>query len=107
MKYIKEFESYEDLPKVGDYVVLDVDKFSYFNVDFIDFIRENVAIINNNSDSLYNGKKVYSIKFDIKNSFLNINDDDEITGLQLDDFIFWSSNKLEAEIYLNSMKYNL
>jgi hypothetical protein len=107
MKYIKEFESYKDLPKVGDYVVLDVDKIIDIP-SLMDIIGNNVGRITIVYPKLNTNSYFYNVKYintNNKSPFLGVSN--EFVEFSLDDFKFWSSDKLEAEAFLNSMKYNL
>jgi hypothetical protein len=110
MKYIKEFNDKKILPKVGDYVILNVEKFiDIIDIpsipNFIDFIGNNVGRIIDTRRMISTEYKLYDVKFDSNHTYLNMNN--VITGLSLNEFEYWSPNLDEVELYLNSKKYNL
>ena len=83
MKYIKNFESVNRSPKIGDYVIL----------------KEISSVIGRIID--ISKSFTYYIKF-IGNS--NITDR---RTFSTDELKYWSENKKELEIYINEQKYNL
>ena len=120
MKYIKSFEKISNKPKVGDYVILN----DTFKIDdnykkFTDFINNNVGKIVKVNKKIYDSVYI-DISFDIQ--YENIPKDilicfkiktikEKIVGKLLSvpesdiDKIF--KNKIDAETYLSSKKYNL
>lgn len=94
----KIFEHYNSPPKEGDYVLIDPDLYinlpSYEN--FKNIVRNNIGRISKISNSPTN----INIKFDNKDlSNLNV--------YSVFNIKYWSENKEDLEIFINTEKYNL
>ena len=89
----KIFESINELPIVGDYVIVD-SKAAFGSEKLIKFYENNIGqIIDKNSNNWYD------VKYDDKQLPLQII---EISGLK-----YWSHNKKELEDILINKKYNI
>ena len=112
MKYIKTYEMLNNLPKVGDYVISNIN----FNINIPSNVKELMEFVNNNIGQIIeiNVYNKYLTKYNIPESIININKVDsflsekvQIFHLNIESILFWSSDKEIAELYLKNMKYNI
>ncbi len=103
MKYIKKFESTQDLPEVGDYVLMN----SYGIDNVVDFITNNYGIfLNSYVDKL-------SVKPKIRVRYENIPGDidlffhDGTRTFDIDLLIAYGKTIEELEMKLKTKKFNL
>jgi hypothetical protein len=103
----KIFENSKQEPKIGDYVIctlLDPDIINK-NPILNDFLSNNIGkIIEIGQDRI----KLYVVKYDNIPEVISYRFSHDNTRLfAKDDFLYFSSNKEDLEIYLNSKKYNI
>jgi hypothetical protein len=92
----KIFESVNELPELGDYVIVD-SKVGFGSEDLINFYKNNIGkIIKKNANNWYDVKYENKLKLE---SGLHIV---EISGLK-----YWSHNREELELILKKEKYNI
>jgi hypothetical protein len=104
----KIFEKLNELPKVGDFVLLNIDEYE----DSAKIWRELTTHIGEivKIETEHGGMSdIYEIKFDdasdeIKERLLSRNN---TVKIRIERFKYWSSDKNELEVKLNSEKYNL
>jgi len=87
MKYIKAFEMNEGGPEVGDYVICNGD----FSTNK-DFITTHIGEI----------RRIDSWQYKIKYKY---NQNDYLCNLNC--ILYWSKNKKELELILNTNKFNI
>jgi len=107
MKYIKQYESINNIPQVGDYILFED---SDLKKEISNFMSNNIGLIVSKELVLYD----YVVKYE--------NVPDELTpyfsyaylkygrncrGIERSDIIYFSSNKEDLEIRLQANKYNL
>ena len=92
----KIFESVNELPELGDYVIVD-EKVGFRNEVLINFYKTNIGeIIKKNANNWYDVK--YENKLNMGSGLHIV----EISGLK-----YWSHNKKELEDILINKKYNI
>lgn len=97
----KIFENLNEQPKVGDYVLLNVNVFPYENEITADLIMSKIGKITEIKHNLpLNQKNTYIIKFNIDSTFFD-------KEFNISHFKYWSSSKEELEAMIASNKYNL
>lgn len=118
MKYIKLFEEIDNVPKVGDYVLL---KHINYGFDILnDFLAHNIAQIIGFEDGWNVGtEQRCTIEFDeISEDIMNVAyplmgkmiGEDFVSNamdVEIDDIRAYSSNIEDVEYILNAEKYNL
>jgi hypothetical protein len=114
MKYIKKYEKINNKLEIGDYVVLNDTTYTYnsdFSV-FSNFLNNNVGRI---SDiKLRVTGNVYDIDYfnvptDLRSYFSMNKNTGTLYGMSTpeDEIIFSSKNKNDAELFIQTNKYNL
>jgi len=106
MKYIKTYETLNDFPKNGDYVICKND-YLYVATDRDDlnnFLKNNIGQI----VDIQNLKYSYIIKFnnvptDIRDYF----NTDYLRGFTRREILHYSKNKKDLELFINVNKFNL
>lgn len=88
------FEANADKPKVGNYVILIIQKKIIPNIGKIDHIN-------------YNSGFPYMIKFGDDFNYYEYGLSDKYMVVDIDEIAFWSKNKEDLELKLISDKYNL
>lgn len=121
-KHIKQYEEMNKTPEVGDYVILfdDTGEINDNFVDYSNFINNNVGkIIDIKSRDVSAGYLdiSYDIEYEnIPNNLLPLFavkklKNDKIIRYEMSrpesDIIFSSKNKIDAELFLSTKKYNL
>lgn len=115
MKYLKSFETINQKPKIGDFIICDksiADWYKYKDT-LNNIISTNIGTVKNVARSSFGS---YSIKYD------NISEDEEkliidyckdndwtdhFIKIDFNDIQYWSNDKKELEILINANKYNL
>lgn len=101
----KIFEKLNELPKIGDYVLLDINNYTSSPKIWQDFIKNNIGEIVE-IDTEHGGLSfIYKVKFE--NIPENVKDTFFIHYDYINSFLYWSSDKNELEMILNTKKYNL
>jgi len=100
MKYIKKFEKNDNKPELGDYVIV-----SEINNSIVyDFISNSVGrfvvFIDNNINQ-------YHIRFDDIPEELNSFFSYDCRNYRLHEILYWSKDKKDLEIILQSNKFNI
>jgi hypothetical protein len=116
MKYIKEFyDLIFDGPNVGDYIVAETYGILGLNIDpkiieAVQFVHENVGQLKD----IIEGTHPYCVTYNYPESIRIKFSDTKLNGKELDEYtfakrniIYWSSNKEDAEKFLEAKKYNL
>ena len=103
----KIFENLNELPKVGDYVLLNTNKYSAKM--WQDFIETHIGEIVKIEKEHGGTSNIYEIQFEnvtreIQDYFFSR---DNTKKLRIEEFKYWSSDKNGLEAILNSKKYNL
>ena len=106
MKHLKIYEELNNTkPKIGDYVIC-----KDYLTEVYNFVLNNIGqiidIVSN-----YHGDQ-YVIKFEnipenIKNWFYNYNNDRNTRSYDENEILYFSNNKEDLEIILQTKKYNL
>jgi len=86
MKHIKKFESFEDNPKVGDYVKIFGD---YFHATLIEFFKTVIGRI----IKIDTGEYPYTIEFDEEIPLSRIYSDKHTMDFTEDEIIEWAYDK--------------
>jgi len=106
----KLFENISTSPKIGDYVIINEVEFSFSSKVFYEFIKSNIGKIESTYISHGGTEKFYVIRFDLKiipDLIVTMFNKDGDRSFNFSDLKFWSSNKEELEILINSKKYNI
>jgi len=107
MKYIKKFEMNDDVLKIGDYVIC-----SYYNNDigFEFFLSNNIGKLIEIKNDFNNYREPYVVEFES----VDINAKRYTTTIKANTITFkrseiqyWSNNKEDLELYIQSNKFNL
>jgi len=101
MKYLKIYEKYNNLPILGDYVVVYCES---MNEKFNDFINNNIGKLNNYgriTDLAW--VEYFNIPEELKKHF----DDDKYAILNTNTIKYFSSDKKNVEAYLKAQKFNI
>jgi len=96
MKYIKTFENSTNLPKIGDYVIVNP---IYFGMWAINIVRSSIGqIVNIEFVNEYSKELKYTVAYGL-----------EYKGILVyqQEIIAFSKNKEELEPYIIANKYNL
>jgi len=99
IKKFKIFEGVNELPEIGDYVILD-EKVGFGSEVLMNFYKNNIGKI-----IKLNGNNWYEVKYNkkqIPSRGVASNHLVEISGLK-----YWSHNKEELELILKKEKYNI
>ena len=126
MKYIKAYEQEQNLPKVGDYVILSSDSSLDMIVrdhgNYRDGYSEHQEFLKNNIGKVVkrvSGTKIRSLKDHLEyleyplkyENFPNIMDhyfnNYGYRYIYKQDILFFSSDRADCEAYLSAKKYNL
>ena len=105
----KIFEHVCELPKIGDYVILDSIQYNYLDDEILtNFINSNIGIIVS-INTKHPIEKYFEVKFEninlsIKHYFNNKNDS---LFAKIVKIKYWSENKEELKEILQANKYNL
>jgi hypothetical protein len=112
MRYIKTYEenNSNNIPEVGDYVLLDVSYDSHYTDSFEElgtFINNSIGKVKHIDDTMY--IEYYYIPKNIKKYFYNhdLLNLKNVRAFYIRDVTFCSKNKKDCEIYLSTNKYNL
>lgn len=103
MKYLKRFEVVHEMPKIGDYVIC---REVGASPDLEQFVNNNIGkIFSINLRDKYPFEIEYSEKVpeNISSKFI----DGHTRQMDATEIIYWSDDKKELEMILNSRKYNL
>ena len=115
MKYIKTFEKLNE-PQVGDYVVCDISDNEYVDEELVNFICNNIGVVEYVDDRLNNINNKFKIRYKNVPERLEAffgpdtrpNEWDNVFRYVSNHYIkFYSSNREDCEMYLDSKKYNL
>lgn len=93
MKHIKTFEMVHTYPKKGDYVIIDADNYIKTNPTFYEEAKNNIFKIDSVEDES---------DFNIYSKSLGY-----IASFQKNELKYWSDNKEELKVYLDTKKFNL
>ena len=113
MRYLKKFENYliDNGPKVGDYIVaetvglLGLKDLPSNVIDAINFVHSNVGYLTHIRD---NDSNAYVVKYDFTDIITNQFDTKPSEFyFPKENIRYWSVNKEDAELFLESKKYNL
>ena len=101
MKYLKRFENINESPKIGDYVITNVNLENYVK----NYLDNKIGII---SDIL-NKEPKYTIIYEeeFPEYFYKVTIEPNMIALYTDELISWSKDKKKLEIELSAKKYNL
>lgn len=88
----KIFEAIHELPKEGDYVIVKNNKF-----------KNNIGYVTKTRYSRLPTMFRLDVKFDT--NFEKVVDN--YSTIDIEDVTYWSENKEELEVFINSNKYNL
>ena len=107
MKYIKKYESINNEPQIGDYVICKEEEETPGFTDIINWTSVNIG----KCVRIDQHKYPYLIQYEnipnnIKNNFLHRNVPN-CRMMRKYEIIHWSPNKEDLEIYTNAIKYNL
>lgn len=105
----KIFEKLNELPKIGDYVLLNTEEYEDSAKIWREFISIQIGKIIKIKTEHGGISDIYEIKFEnapdnIQEYFLR---SDNTISVRIERFKYWSSDKNELESILNSKKYNL
>lgn len=105
----KIFESINELPKVGDFILLNIDEYEYVAKIWREFITTHIGEIIKIETEHGGMSDIYEIKFeDVPDEiYTNFLSRDNTTKVRIEKFKYWSSDKSELETKINSEKYNL
>lgn len=110
MKYIQIYENYNKTPKIGDYILVNVD---FKGNEYQNFVNNNVGKIKNIklSKNIPN-ERLATVEYrNIPDSILYRFDgydlSKNVTQIVVDDIIEWSKTKKEMQVMLSGKKYNL
>lgn len=111
MKHIKLYENFNELPEIGDYVLVDI---TDANKEYQNFINDNIGriIFINNPDDWILYLEYENIPKNIRHMFSHSapgkqNLTSYVTVLHVNDIKHFSKNKENLEAILASKKYNL
>ena len=121
MKHIKKFENINNIPEIGDYVLLyDLTDYGIDSGDnFKMFINNNIGIVHDIQYNVFNHDEGYYVMYsnvpdNIRQFFKKINTNNVTLGNNgvtstwfVEDFLMFSKNKKDIEVFLQSKKYNL
>jgi hypothetical protein len=118
MKYIKQYEANYNQPKIGDYVLCELDPID--NADdnkLVSYIKNHIGIIirkkpseieiNNRHKLLYHIKYEGITQDDYEDDYSLAEDTDDTFLIWRKEIKHWSKNKEELEFILSVNKYNL
>lgn len=91
MKYIKEFEMNEGKPEVGDYVICAGRYSGAFG-----YVKNNIGKLDMINQCQYGIEYKYNKNRNTYNYLCNVSD-----------ILYWSKNKKELEMILNTNKFNI
>lgn len=109
MKHLKRFEDInEDSLMVGGYVVCNEDLNLHYNDEnIVNFISNNVGQLVDIKDYRKTHPYAYLVKYEnIPDNLLEYFNKN-IRGKTVDNIIYHSKNREDAEVFLNANKYNL
>jgi len=104
----KLFEEISILPKVNDYVIINKNEYQFKPKMWLNFISSNIGQIIDIQYEHGGTSNIYTIKFenvpeDIQENYLYQNKGE----FKIEKLKYWTPNKNELEILLNSNKYNI
>lgn len=107
MKHLKIYESYnEGKPKIGDYVICHNTECDEDDQYLYKFLFTTIGQIIGEGSSFNRYSKTFTIEFPKSEDLLRVwRDNKQVFGLE--EILFWSDNKEDLEMILNSNKYNL
>ena len=106
MKHLKEFESIENNPQIGDYVIC-TDKIWIGQTDELnDFLLNNIGQCIKIDINFIQGY-LYVIKYDNIPIFLDYFNKSNYRNMGRDEILYFSPYKEDCETYLAANKYNL
>jgi hypothetical protein len=97
------FENNEDKPKVGDYVLCDISKYSN-DKELINFIKDNVGEIISYDKVTFYLVKYYNIPKELDDWYFGIGGVRHFTE---EDILLYASTKEELETKIKANKFNL
>jgi len=103
MKYIKKFESTQDLPEVGDYVLMN----SYDTNVLVDFINNNYGIFINSYVDKLSVKPKIRVRYENIPGSIDLFFHDGTRTFDLDLLVAYGKTIEELELRLKAKKFNL
>ena len=103
MKYIKKFESTQDLPEVGDYVLMN----SYDTNVLVDFINNNYGIFINSYVDKLSVKQKIIVRYENIPGDIDLFFHDGTRTFDLDLLVSYGSTIEELKMRIESNKFNL
>jgi len=122
MKYLKKFESINNEPKLGDYIMLKLEDVRLYvshpstkTLRYVDFINNNIGIVNNieydTNNNLVTIRVVYeNVPSELKQYFLTgmkTKNNSYSRDYSPKNIVDFASTKEELEMRLSANKYNI
>ena len=110
MKYIKLYESIENVPQIGDYVICedfnnaDINLFISSNIGkFVRYTKDNDPILKQFNFII----QYENIPENIKSNFGHADDIPNCRGMSISEILYFSPDKKYLEQILEQIKYNI